>query len=125
MPESKKPTQPPVQEERCSFCGKTASEVDDMFEGQGRNVRICDQCVALCSIMMAGKQPPQNQQVQMNPFDLFGEEPAQKSRKRSPAPESIKPRELSEYLDQYVIGQGRAKKSCVRCCVQPLPENQE
>ena len=100
----------PILEDRCSFCGKTASEVDDMFEGQGRNVRICDQCVALCSIMMAGKQPPQNQQVQMNPFELFGEEPAKKSRKRSPAPESIKPRELSEYLDQYVIGQSRAKK---------------
>ena len=114
MPENKnsKSKQPPVQEERCSFCGKTASEVDDMFEGQGRNVRICDQCIALCSIMMAGKHPPQNQQMLLNPFDeLIEEEAPQKSRKRSSAsPASVKPKELSDYLDQYVIGQGRAKK---------------
>ena len=115
MPENKKPTnppKPPVHEERCSFCGKSASEVDDMFEGQGRNVRICDQCIALCSIMMAEKHPPQNQQLFPNPFDIIEEEtPPQKSRKRSPAkPEAVKPRELSGYLDQYVIGQARAKK---------------
>ena len=112
MPESKNPTLPPVQEERCSFCGKTTSEVDDMFEGQGGNVRICGQCIALCSIMMAGKHPPQNQQMLPNPFDAILEEEApQKSRKRSQAkPKSVKPRELSEYLDQYVIGQSRAKK---------------
>ncbi len=111
MPTSKN-TQPPVQEDRCSFCGKSASEVDDMFEGQGGNVRICDQCIALCSIMMAEKHPPQNQQILVNPFEAVEEEtPPQNFRKRSPAqPASVKPRELSEYLDQYVIGQSRAKK---------------
>ena len=42
--------------DRCSFCGKMRSQVEDMFDGPGGKVRICDQCVALCTIMMAEKQ---------------------------------------------------------------------
>ena len=61
-------------EERCSFCGKLRSEVEDMFDGPGGNVRICDQCIALCNIMMAGKRPPVNVNMppmNSNAFDMF------------------------------------------------------
>lgn len=98
----------------CSFCGKPRSMVNDMLEGPSGNVRICDQCVALCNLMMSGK-PGQDVYV---PHDNFSdinsilleeeEHSAKAPGKFSNAP--IKPRELSEYLDQYVIGQSRAKK---------------
>ena len=110
MPGSKTKTNTP-EEVRCSFCGKTSMEVDEMFEGQGGNVRICDQCIALCSIMMTGKQ----NNITPDVFGQFGEVPQvqqtkPKFGKSGEAITSIKPRELSEYLDQYVIGQSRAKK---------------
>ena len=112
MPGSKTKTKTNTPEEvRCSFCGKTSMEVDEMFEGQGGNVRICDQCIALCSIMMADKQgniPMDQPEI----FGQFGDAPQlhQTSKKFGDSVTSIKPRELSEYLDQYVIGQSRAKK---------------
>ena len=56
MPVDTKNTKP--EDEKCSFCGKPRSAVDDMFEGPGGNVRICDQCIALCGIMMTGKSSP-------------------------------------------------------------------
>ncbi len=104
------------KEERCSFCGKLSSEVDEMFDGPGGNVRICDQCITLCNIMMAGKhtQANMNMDANSNAFSLFDmvedkpEEPA-KTKKFFQA-KTIKPKELSDYLDQYVIGQSRAKK---------------
>ena len=54
MPPKKNKNNP--EEDKCSFCGKTRSQVGDMFDGPGGNVRICDQCLMLCNIMMAGKQ---------------------------------------------------------------------
>lgn len=107
-----------TDEPRCSFCGKTASMVEDMVEGQGGNVRICSECIAVCNIMMEEKRNKNN------PFpfpDDFVETPyeyqPEKTDKKSSAKkfntgnlEAIKPKDLSAYLDQYVIGQSRAKK---------------
>ena len=109
------------KEDRCSFCGKLRSEVDQMLDGPGGNARICDQCIALCSIMMAGRNspvhmnmPPMPPDINSNAFDMFDipfeEEPETKKKKSFFKTEAIKPRELSDYLDQYVIGQSRAKK---------------
>lgn len=119
---NKKKKQPPEDEIRCSFCGKPASMVDQMLEGPGGNVRICDQCVALCGIMLAEQQ---NINLNMQPgiselppfLEVKGTETEEvphininimkNDDKNSP---ELKPKELSEYLDQYVIGQSRAKK---------------
>lgn len=94
-------------DDRCSFCGKTRASVDDMFDGPGGNVRICDQCIAVCNIMMAGKSTPN-----LTLFDDLPEAKTSKGKKKFSlaGTEAIKPKELSEYLDQYVIGQSRAKK---------------
>ena len=72
----------------CSFCGKSADEVKKLIAGP--NVNICDECVGLCVQIVddsVGFDEPE--------LDL-GELP--------------KPRELTECLDQYVIGQDEAKK---------------
>jgi ATP-dependent Clp protease ATP-binding subunit ClpX len=71
----------------CSFCGKSQHEVRKLIAGP--SVFICDECVELCN-------------------DIIREELEEKAAgARSHLP---KPKEILEVLDQYVIGQGRAKK---------------
>jgi ATP-dependent Clp protease ATP-binding subunit ClpX len=72
----------------CSFCGKSQHEVRKLIAGP--SVFICDECVELCN-------------------DIIREELEEKAHAaRSHLP---KPREILEVLDQYVIGQSRAKKT--------------
>jgi len=74
----------------CSFCGRSGSQADTLIEGPD-NVFICPECVELCHNIIK-----QNRQ--------------QSSGRRLNAKETPKPREIKEYLDQYVIGQDTAKR---------------
>ena len=76
------------KEIRCSFCGKSGSEVRH-FVTQGE-VCICDACVAACADIMAEQDRREHN----------GEEPG----------ELLTPQEIKARLDDYVIGQERAKK---------------
>ena len=104
--------------ERCSFCGKTREQVDEMLEGPGGNVRICNQCLMLMNLMMAGRQTdltviPEFENSGFNEQPLITPPPAPKistAKKFSQLNDVTKPKELSGYLDQYVIGQNTAKK---------------
>ncbi len=85
---------------RCSFCGKSQDEVYRLIAGPG--VWICNECVDLCNIILA---------------DEKGEAPSSEKasapeRTREPAVElaPIKPRELKDFLDQFVVGQTLAKR---------------
>ena len=75
---------------RCSFCGKTQDQVERMISGPG--VYICDQCVELCMDIVEGI--PANE----------------KTVKPKPAKKLPKPIEIKKMLDEYVIGQDRAKE---------------
>ena len=72
----------------CSFCGKNQDEVRKLIAGP--SVYICDECIELCN-------------------DIIAEENEREaiSRRKSTIP---KPCEIKEALDEYVIGQERAKK---------------
>ncbi|MFQ5589295.1 MAG: ATP-dependent Clp protease ATP-binding subunit ClpX, partial [Nitrospiria bacterium] len=72
---------------RCSFCGKNRDEVKKLIAGP--TVYICDECVDLCN-------------------DIIAEEWEEEKEERSSA--LPKPAEIKKTLDQYVIGQERAKK---------------
>ena len=78
---------------RCSFCGKPQSLADRMIAGNG--CYICDECVRMC-------------------MSIIGEMPEEGYGKHSGVPLRLdtlpKPIQLKENLDQYVIGQERAKK---------------
>ena len=73
---------------KCSFCGKNQDQVKRLIAGPG--VYICDECIDLCSDIIQ---------------DEF-EDNVELDTTASP-----KPTEIKAYLDQYVIGQDRAKKA--------------
>jgi ATP-dependent Clp protease ATP-binding subunit ClpX len=72
----------------CSFCGKSQREVKKLIAGP--TVYICDECIELCNDIIA---------------EEYGQDEAPTPSSRVP-----KPREIKEALDEYVIGQERAKK---------------
>lgn len=81
----------------CSFCGRTEDEVDKLISGP--NVYICDNCVSLCMSIVDKKAPP-----------VATEE--------APAPSSkpleiklLKPKEIKDHLDEYIVGQDSAKRT--------------
>ena len=82
----------------CSFCGKTSREVGAMVEGPN-DVYICCNCVDLCQNIF--KQEKRRVAASKH---SFGEVPA--------------PREVKEFLDQYIIGQDQAKKALAVATVQ-------
>ncbi|MCY4582014.1 MAG: ATP-dependent Clp protease ATP-binding subunit ClpX [Chloroflexi bacterium] len=83
-------TLPPHGEHVCSFCGKAQNGVKRLIAGPGR-VFICDECVRLC------------QQIITEETTSGGEEHAT-------LPGSPSPKEMAQRLDEYVIGQDRAKR---------------
>jgi ATP-dependent Clp protease ATP-binding subunit ClpX len=75
---------------KCSFCGKSQKQVQQLIAGP--QIYICDECVGLCNEIIEERLS------------------------ESGAPESTeftlkKPREIYEFLEEYVIGQERAKQS--------------
>ncbi|NLK67996.1 MAG: ATP-dependent Clp protease ATP-binding subunit ClpX [Clostridiaceae bacterium] len=74
---------------KCSFCGKTQDQVKRLVAGPG--VYICDECIELCSEIIG-------EEFEEASVDLYLEE-------------IPKPIEIKATLDQYVIGQERAKRS--------------
>ena len=72
----------------CNFCGKSQKEVKKLIAGPG--VYICDECIELCN-------------------DIIYEDSV-KSVSKTALDNVPKPHEIKEHLDNYVIGQDRAKK---------------
>ena len=75
---------------RCSFCGRTQDEVKRLIAGP--NAYICNECVGICAELI---EEEQGSQESAERFDLEGGLPT--------------PVEMKAALDQYVIGQDRAK----------------
>ena len=73
---------------KCSFCGKSQEQVRKLIAGP--NVYICDECVGLCTDIVAEE------------YDVLAN--------YAERVEMPKPKEIKEILDQYVIGQEEAKK---------------
>lgn len=73
---------------KCSFCGKSQEQVRKLIAGP--NVYICDECVGLCTDIVAEE------------YDVLAN--------YAERVEMPKPKEIKEILDQYVIGQEEAKR---------------
>ena len=77
---------------RCSFCGKTQDKVKKLIQGQN-GVFICDECIGICSDILDEEFEAEDEQV-VDGLDI----------------NLLKPKEIKEFLDDYVIGQDEAKK---------------
>lgn len=78
----------------CYFCGRYQGEVDQLITGGAAN--ICDECVINCF------------EIIMPNSEFFSPQRAKK-KKTANNPKNLKPKEIKEKLDDYVIGQDRAK----------------
>jgi ATP-dependent Clp protease ATP-binding subunit ClpX len=74
----------------CSFCGRSANQAETLIEGPNK-VFICPECVGLC-------------------HNIIRQDRKRGGRLAARLEELPRPREVKEYLDQYVIGQEHAKK---------------
>src|ERR1700722_20170109 len=73
---------------KCSFCGRTEEDVQKLISGP--DAYICDNCVRLCMSILEKKATPES------------------------APREIKvlkPQEIKNHLDEYIIGQDQAKRT--------------
>lgn len=77
----------------CSFCGKKASEVERIISGDG--AFICNECVDVCQTILD-----------------YGDVPNQKKKGKAKIEKKavLKPQAIKEKLDEYVIGQDKAKQ---------------
>lgn len=83
--------QPP---RRCSFCGRKENQVSKLIAGPN-NIYICDECVAICADII---------DESMEEMDLGAADDA------AGGINLLKPQEIKNFLDEYVIGQDEAKK---------------
>ncbi len=82
----------PEEKIRCSFCGKTQDQVRKLIAGSN-NVFICDECIELCGEILEEELGDELDSSQdLGDINL------------------LKPKEMKEFLDEYVIGQDEAKK---------------
>ena len=77
-----------TEDYHCSFCGKSQDEVNKIIAGP--DVFICDECVALCQTII-----DEEKAMESDLGDI----------------KVLKPNEIMDILDQYVIGQAAAKKN--------------
>ena len=82
----------PEEKIRCSFCGKNQDQVRKMIAGTN-GVYICDECIELCSEIL--EEELGNEEEERPDFSGIN---------------LLKPKEIKEFLDEYVIGQDEAKK---------------
>jgi len=74
----------------CSFCGKNQEEVEKLIAGP--DVFICDECIELCNEIVIDKEGAEDDSAEDNSTVV------------------LKPKEINDHLNDYVIGQPYAKK---------------
>ncbi len=77
---------------RCSFCGKSQGQVRKLIAGPN-GVYICDECIEICEDILEEELEDEDDEISAA-YDI----------------NLLKPKEIKSFLDEYVIGQEKAKK---------------
>lgn len=77
---------------RCSFCNKTEDQVRKLIAGPN-GVYICDECIDICAEIIEEELEEEYAAEELDEINL------------------LRPKEIKEFLDEYVIGQDEAKKA--------------
>ena len=84
---------------RCSFCNKSQSQVKKLISGPN-GAFICDECVGICSDIL-------DEEYDLEELDVLNDENEAVAGMNI---NLLKPKQIKEFLDEYVIGQDDAKK---------------
>ena len=86
---------------RCSFCGQTQSQVGQMIAGPG-GIYICDECISTCNdiLKLQAKEGMEEDLFEASDYDFS---------KTNLNINLLKPKQIKEFLDDYVVGQEEAK----------------
>ena len=95
----KKTTNDKTSKIKCSFCGKTQKQVGQLIAGPD-GIYICDECIRTCNEIMNFDYKSEFED------EMFG----QGAKKNDLEINLLKPKQIKEFLDDYVIGQEEAKK---------------
>ena len=79
---------------RCSFCGKSQRQVRKLIAGLNGSY-ICDECTEICYEILQEEENGEEEAGGYNPGDI----------------NLLKPKQIMEHLNQYVVGQDEAKKA--------------
>ncbi|WP_100934280.1 ATP-dependent Clp protease ATP-binding subunit ClpX [Candidatus Chlamydia corallus] len=82
----------------CSFCGRSEKDVEKLIAGP--SVYICDYCIKLCSGILDKK-----------PSSTVSSAPVSEAPSQPSDLKVLTPKEIKKHIDEYVIGQERAKKT--------------
>ena len=81
---------------RCSFCGKPQDKVRKMISSVEKGIYICDECVEVCAEIVEEELYSSEYENEPSLSDEIN---------------LLRPKEIKELLDEYVIGQDDAKKA--------------
>ncbi len=86
---------------KCSFCGQTQSQVGQMIAGPG-GIYICDECISTCNdiLKLQAKEGMEEDLFETSDYDFS---------KTNLNINLLKPKQIKEFLDDYVVGQEEAK----------------
>ena len=86
---------------KCSFCGQTQSQVGQMIAGPG-GIYICDECISTCNdiLKLQAKESMEEDLFEASNYDFA---------KTNLNINLLKPKQIKEFLDDYVVGQEEAK----------------
>ena len=86
---------------KCSFCGQTQSQVGQMIAGPG-GIYICDECISTCNdiLKLQAKESMEEDLFEASNYEFA---------KSNLNINLLKPKQIKEFLDDYVVGQEEAK----------------
>ena len=101
----------------CDFCGATHSEANPVIYGKNRQTQICKSCIKTAYQLFSarekrlnGEDPSSDENLGEFADEVMHQIEEDQNKKRTEIQENFSPKLLKNFLDEYVVGQDKAKK---------------